>query len=182
MTIPAVFKFVNWITGTPVPIDNAMTSALTPTIDPDLLAALVSLITTYAPNPFSTGDIKLTYKTVADDGWIIPNDGSIGNTGSGATTRANADCLNLFVLLYTNISDTYCPVSGGRSGNAVNDFNAGKTLTVPKTLGRYLGIYGAGSGLTSRALGENLGAESVTPSTSTMAVHNHGVTDPGPGS
>ncbi len=40
MTIPAIYKFVNWITGTPVPIDDAMASALTPTIDSSLLAAL----------------------------------------------------------------------------------------------------------------------------------------------
>lgn len=44
MTIPAVFKFVNWITGTPVPIDDAMTSALTAPVDPALLAAFSALI------------------------------------------------------------------------------------------------------------------------------------------
>lgn len=40
MTIPAVFKFINWITGTPVPIDDAMTSALTAPISTSLAAAL----------------------------------------------------------------------------------------------------------------------------------------------
>lgn len=44
MTIPAIYKFVNWITGTPVPIDDAMASALSPPVDTSLLAALLALI------------------------------------------------------------------------------------------------------------------------------------------
>jgi len=40
MTIPAVFKFINWITGTPVPIDDAIVSALTFPVDADLAAIL----------------------------------------------------------------------------------------------------------------------------------------------
>jgi len=44
MVVPAVFKFVNWITGTPVPIDDAITSALTPTVDSALSTALSNFI------------------------------------------------------------------------------------------------------------------------------------------
>jgi hypothetical protein len=32
----------------------------------------------------------------------------------------------LFVWLYTNFPDAICLVSGGRTGNALNDFNASK--------------------------------------------------------
>ena len=44
MTIPAVFKFTNWITGTPVPIDDAMASALTAPIGTSLAAALAAAV------------------------------------------------------------------------------------------------------------------------------------------
>lgn len=47
MVTPASFKFINWITGTPVTIDEAMTSALTATISTDLQTALNTVIDTY---------------------------------------------------------------------------------------------------------------------------------------
>ena len=40
---------------------------------------------------FTTGDVKQTFKTIADPGWVMMNDGSIGDGSSGATTRANPD-------------------------------------------------------------------------------------------
>src|SRR5258708_39434098 len=52
----------------------------------------------------STGDAKLTFKTAADTGWILCDDGSIGDVASNATTRANADTSALFVLLWKNIA------------------------------------------------------------------------------
>lgn len=113
---------------------------------------------------WQTGDQKLTLKAVADPGWVMMDDGTIGDSGSGGTTRANADCEALFTLLWNNIIDTWCPVSGGRGGSAAADWAAGKTITLPLTLGRALAVSGAGAGLTARALGENLGDET----------HNHG--------
>ena len=44
MTIPAVYKFVNWITGTPVPIDDAIASAITPPVDNALNQAFIDYI------------------------------------------------------------------------------------------------------------------------------------------
>ncbi len=113
---------------------------------------------------WSTGDMKLTFKTVADAGWVMMNDGSIGNAASAATTRANADTAALFALLWANVADADAPVSGGRGGSAAADFAANKTLTLSKMLGRALGVAGAGAGLTARALGHAVGAET----------HNHG--------
>lgn len=49
---------------------------------------------------FTTGDVKITFKSVPDPGWIIADDGSIGDSNSGATSRANADTINLFILFY----------------------------------------------------------------------------------
>lgn len=123
---------------------------------------------------FTTGDAKLTYKDAADPGWILVNDGSIGNLTSGATTRANADTEGLYTLLWNKVTNTWAPVSTGRGASAAADFAAGKTLTIPKALGRALCIGGTGSGLTARALGENLGSENAI-----VVTHNHGVTDPG---
>lgn len=109
-----------------------------------------------------TGDGKLTLSSTAPTGWVLANDGTIGNASSGGTTRANADTEDLFTLLWTNVSDTYAAVSGGRGASAAADFAADKTIALTKQLGRSIAIAGAGSGLTSRALGETLGAESET--------------------
>lgn len=55
---------------------------------------------------WSTGDVKHTYKVVADPGWVlITTDGqSIGDATSGATLRANNDTADLFALWWSNIS------------------------------------------------------------------------------
>jgi microcystin-dependent protein len=134
-----------------------------------------------ASNGFSTGDVKLTLKTVADSGWVLANDGTIGNSSSSATTRANEDCRALYLLLWTNVSDTYAPVTGGRGGSATADFDAGKKLALTKMLGRVLGIAGSGSSLTARTLGQTLGEETHLQTTAELATHNHGITDPGHG-
>lgn len=118
-----------------------------------------SIITNTA---FTTGDIKATYKTTADSTWIMMNDGTIGDGSSGGTTRANADTSALFILLWTNVSNTYAAVSGGRGGSAAADFAAHKTIALPKALGRAMFASGAGSGLTSRSLGQYAGAETYT--------------------
>jgi microcystin-dependent protein len=64
----------------------------------------------------TTGDVRMTFKSVADEGWIMANDGSIGNSTSNATTRANADTEALFTLLYNNITSTQglpCTITPG---------------------------------------------------------------------
>lgn len=110
---------------------------------------------------WSTGDCKVTIKTAADAGWVLFNDGTIGDASSGATTRANSDTLALFTLLWTNTADADCAVSSGRGASAAEDFAAHKTIALPKALGRALAVAGAGSGLTSRALASALGSEAT---------------------
>lgn len=127
---------------------------------------------------FSTGDAKPTFKTVADTGWVLANDGTIGDASSGGTTRANADTAALFSLLWTNISDTWAPVSGGRGASAAADFAAHKTLALTKVLGRALAIAGGGAGLTARALGQTLGEETHTLAQAELPNVNFPVTDP----
>jgi microcystin-dependent protein len=122
---------------------------------------------------FTTGDVKLTLKTVADTGWVLMNDGTIGNAASGGTTRANADTVGLFTLLWTNTADAQCAVSTGRGASAAADYAANKTIALPKALGRALATYGAGSGLTSRALALITGTETHQLTIAEMPAHAH---------
>lgn len=123
---------------------------------------------------FTTGDVKLTYKTVADVGWVMITDGTIGSATSGST-YANANAAALYAVLWNNISNTFAPVSTGRGANAAADFAANKTLAVPKLLGRALGIAGAGATLTSRPLGQTLGEETHTMTLAELVAHTHTV-------
>jgi len=120
---------------------------------------------------WSTGDVKVTLKTVADSGWVLMNDGTIGDATSGGTTRANADTSALFTLVWTNCVNADCAVSTGRGANAAADYAAHKTIALPKALGRALAVYGSGSGLTARVLGHVLGEEAHVQTTAEMAVH-----------
>jgi hypothetical protein len=133
----------------------------------------VELLNPAAQSGFITGDVKTTLRTTADAGWVMMNDGTIGDVSSGATTRANADTQALFTLLWTNVSNANCPVSGGRGASAAADFAAHKTIALPKTLGRALAAAGAGSGLTSRGLGDAVGEEAHVLTTGEMPDHTH---------
>ncbi len=84
---------------------------------------------------FQTGDIKQRLANTLPAGWITFAN-FIGNAASGATNRANEDCRDLFNLIYGSISDSVFPVSGGRSGNPNNDFDAGKTMNLSAGIGR----------------------------------------------
>lgn len=118
-----------------------------------------------------TGDIKTSLLSSAPQGWVAMNDGSIGNAGSGATTRANKDTFQLYKTIWDGVLDAWAPVSTGRGATAIADFLAGKTLTLPKSLGRALAGAGTGAGLTARALGSSLGSEVIT--INGMPSHNH---------
>jgi hypothetical protein len=125
---------------------------------------------------WTTGDVKVTLKIVADAGWVMFDDGTLGDASSGATTRANADTEDLFTLLWTNAADAQCPVSTGRGVSAAADFAAHKTIALPTALGRAIAVAGAGSGLTSRALAEILGSEDAVVVAHT---HTNTLSDPG---
>lgn len=129
---------------------------------------------------FTTGDIKPTIKSTADSGWVMLDDGTIGSASSGATTRANSDTEALYTLFWTNITDTYAPVTGGRGVSAAADFAANKSIKLLKTLGRLLGGAGSGAGLSTRSLGQTVdGLETVTLTKANLPNYNLTVTDPG---
>lgn len=100
----------------------------------------------------SAGDVKFTINTVADSGWVLMNDGTIGNASCGCSNRSNSDTQTLYELIWTNIADQWAPVVGGRGASAADDFNANKKLTLPRSLGRALAGYGAA---VSQATGSN---------------------------
>jgi hypothetical protein len=123
-----------------------------------------------------TGDIKTSLLSTAPPGWLAMNDTSIGNTESGATTAGDYT-FQLYSTIYTSVIDAWAPVSTGRTGSgntmseAITDFLAGKTLTLPRSLGRALAGAGTGAGLTARVLGEYEGSEVIT--FNAMPLHNH---------
>jgi hypothetical protein len=130
---------------------------------------------------FSTGDAKLTLKTTADSGWIMMDDGTFGNLGSGSSNRSNSDTQNLFNLLYNNISDDDAPLysSAGAAttraaqGTAATAFTNNCRMALTKQLGRAIAIAGSGAGLTARTLGHFDGAETHAQSGAELANHYH---------
>jgi microcystin-dependent protein len=129
---------------------------------------------------FTTGDVKLTFKTAADPGWVLMDDSTLGDASSNAT-HASAANSALFQLLYNNISDADAPIltSGGAAttrgaqGSAASAFANHCRLTLPLTLGRALAAAGSGAGLTARTLGHALGEEAHTLVTGEMPSHSH---------
>lgn len=160
---------------------TAFMATLLAAVDAPTLAGLIGLAT--------TGDAKLTLKIVADPGWVMMNDGTIGDALSPASCRANADCLNLFTLIYNVVSDAGAPVLTGGGvpstraalGSAAAAWAAHSLVTLPKQLGRAFVGAGAGAGLTNRPLGTNFGEESHALSAAENGPHFHGITlhDPG---
>lgn len=115
-----------------------------------------------------TGDFRIGINNFAPFGWVIMNDGTIGNASSNATTRANIDTWPLFSFIWNNIPASYAqmftssgsPVSRGATDIA--DFNANNALSLTKTLGRALasiGIPSSGGTGTKWAVGQITGVE-----------------------
>lgn len=111
------------------------------------------------------------------DGWLRLNAQTIGDTTSGATSRANGDCQNLFITLWNK--DPTLVVSGGRGASAAADWAASKTLTLPDYRGKgFCGVDGMGSALagvitaattpTPNQIGTIVGTEAVVLSTTQL--------------
>jgi len=126
--------------------------------------------------------------STAPDGWALLIGLTIGNAASGASERANADCEDLFTLLWDEYTDTECPVVGGRGGSAAADWAANKELTLIDYRGRnvvgqdvdngagFAGLLSvAGCGIDGKTLGTVVGTETYTLAAveSGTAVHGH---------
>jgi hypothetical protein len=94
----------------------------------------------------SSGDVKLT---------------SCSSNSNSALNQA------LFTLMFNNISDSNAPIftstgagtTRAGQGTAAAAWAANCRMSLPKTLGRALAVAGSGSGLSARALGATVGAE-----------------------
>jgi len=135
---------------------------------------------------FSTGDAKLTFKSAADPGWILMNDGTFGDSLSAASNRANADCEALFTMFYNGTTDAWAPmlsntgvgITRGSFTNAAAAWAAHARMTLTRQLGRTIAISGSGASLTARPLGSYVGEENHVLTVPELATHNHGITDP----
>lgn len=120
----------------------------------------------------TTGDVKLTLKTTADDGWVMMEDQTIGHASSTADSKG-PEFESLFKLIWDAVDNSWAAVTGGRGANAQADWDAHKKIRLPKVLGRAMAIAGNGSGLSGRALGEQLGEEDHQLGWEEMPIHTH---------
>ena len=120
------------------------------------------------------GDVKVSYWAGVPLGWAHMNDGTIGNTGSGATI-AGPYLFQLYKTLWDAVSNTYAPVTGGRGATAQADFIANKPMQLPLSIGRSI----AANGLSS-VLGQFAGANSasITLGKPNIPAHTHNVSLP----
>jgi hypothetical protein len=146
----------------------------------------------------STGDIKLTLKTVADSGWLLFDDGTFGSATSGSSNSNSALNQALFNILFAApFTDATCPLltstgagtTRAAQGSAAAAWAANCRMSLPKMLGRALALAGSGSGLTPRTMGQTTGAEShsltageIPSLTSVNAAQSVTVNVPGSGS
>lgn len=136
---------------------------------------------------FRTGDIKKRYGTGTHPGFVRCNGRTIGSATSGANERANDDCEDLFLHLWS--SDANLVVSGGRGGNAAGDWAANKTITLPDMRNRALIALGDmgnsdanlipddlvdGAG-TNTTLGATAGSAEIVLTAGQMPEHDHAV-------
>lgn len=103
--------------------------------------------------PLEIGDVK--YSVLPDDhnGWMKCDGRAISRT----------DYADLFAAIGTSFG----------AGNGTTTFN------LPDCRGRVLGSTGTGTGLTARALGASVGAETHTLTSAEMPSHTHTINDPG---
>ena len=125
-----------------------------------------------ADRSFFTGQVVQAL-SIATPAGTVPLDGTtIGNAGSGATSRANADTSALFALLWSGSSNTLLPIqdSAGaattRGASASADFAALKRMPVP-------------TAIDGQALLAAVSSSPMTASLGALMSHTHGVTDPG---
>ena len=156
-------------------------------------------VNTGASSPPSPTGVVFDYAgTTAPTGYVFLDGKTIGSGASAGSERANDDTLALFTLLWNSMSNSVCPVSGGRGVSASADFLANKTITLPDARGRAIigkddmggsaasRMTTAGSGVDGVTLGASGGLQTHTLTTAQLAshthiqnAHTHSVNDPG---
>jgi hypothetical protein len=137
-----------------------------------------------------TGDPIWRLRAGVMTGFVRANAQTIGSGTSGATERAAADAQALFEYLWNNLSNTFCPVSGGRGASSFADWAANKTIGLPDMRGRapfgldlmgspgFAGRITAGSITTGdpNTSGSSGGAETVTIADANLPATTRAVT------
>lgn len=129
---------------------------------------------------FNVGDIKYSLRTSLPQWLLLTYQATIGNSFSGATHTGN-QFLNLFVFIWNNINNTYCPIlnsngtTGSRGASAIDDWRANKRIFLPNVSGRVMGTAGNVSGIGNYALGEYLGNTTTDVTDSNMHIHHHNI-------
>lgn len=90
---------------------------------------------------FQTGDYKTTLSST-QDGWVVCDNGTIGN-GSSSSTNAGMYTKALFKMIWDSVLNIYAPIfnSDGTVGTrttAEADYNLNKRMSLTKNLGRAL--------------------------------------------
>jgi len=160
----AITCAANSLLGNPTTGNAAITEIALSAFMQSLLGAANAQALANLIGGFTTGDGKITLKTVADTGWVMFNDLSIGNTGSGATNFADPTTQPLFTLLYNGVSDAGAPVqtslgvasTRAAQGSASAAWGAGCRIQLPLQLGR--AIVGANG---TNAVGTNFGSNTL---------------------
>jgi microcystin-dependent protein len=99
------------------------------------------------------GDFKWSARNADFSGWLVCDGRAVSR--------------NIYSDLFSVIGTSF------GAGDGTTTFN------LPDVRGRVTGAIGQGSGLTNRALGARVGAETHTLTASEMPSHNHSINDPG---
>lgn len=117
-SIPATVVTGDWLNAVQDDIANAIEGAgitLSKPSNNQLLLAIQAI--SGANQGFSTGDVKLTLATTAPAGWLMMDDGTIGDDGSAATSRANADTEGLYTMISNGVGTTNTVGGDGAHNN-----------------------------------------------------------------
>lgn len=153
-------------------------------INPQDAVTMTQLTAAIAKLATPPAELGYFMRKAAPAGWVEANGGTIGSSSSGASTRANADTIDLFTALWTDFSDTELPIltSAGaastRGSTAALDFAANKRLTIHNLQGEFLRGWDNGRGVdTGRTLGSSQGdafkSHTHTGTTSSTGTHSH---------
>lgn len=154
------------------------------------------------PHSFVTGDEKVSRLSIAQAGWVMEDGKTIGNASSNATSRANADTLDLFTALWNETDYAYTGTTANelqgqlqvyssagalvaRGASAAADWTANRAIAVPDMRGRSsFGVDNMGGtpagrltgqpgGIDGTNLGGAGGAEVVQLTTAQIPGHTH---------
>jgi hypothetical protein len=129
---------------------------------------------------FTTGGVQWRPTNETLSGWVVANATTIGNAASNATQLANASAANLFASLWTNFSNTQCPLltSAGvpvaRGANPEADFAANNQITLLDMRGKSpIGIDTMGGSVTTLLTGVPVTSGNATTPGSILGENLH---------